>query len=191
VDTASGWPASEQFARANVVVFYSNNPGWSAARAAELDGFLNRGGGLVYVHYAIDGHGAVAPLAERIGLAWSGGRSRFRHGPLELDFADTTHPITRGFPKLALHDESYWNLTGDPGRIHLLASGTEDGAAQPLLWVREAGKGRVFVSVPGHYNWTFDDPLFRLLLLRSICWTAHQPADRLSDLAAIGARMGE
>jgi putative heme-binding domain-containing protein len=191
VDTAFGWPTAEQFARVNVIVFYSNNPGWSAARAAELDDFLNRGGGLVYVHYAIDGLGAVAPLAERIGLAWSGGRSRFRHGPLELDFTDTAHPITRGFRKLALHDESYWNLTGDPGRIHLLASGAEEGAAQPLLWVREAGKGRVFVSVPGHYNWTFDDPLFRLLLLRGICWTAQQPEDRLSDLAAIGARMGE
>jgi len=191
VDTAFNWPTSEQFGKANVIVFYSNNPGWSADRAAELDGFLNRGGGLVYVHYAIDGLRAVTPLAERIGLAWSGGRSRFRHGPLELDFADTAHPITRGFPKLALHDESYWNLTGDPGRIHLLASGAEEGAAQPLLWVREAGKGRVFVSVPGHYNWTFDDPLFRLLLLRGICWTAHQPADRLSDLITIGARLGE
>ncbi|HKS38537.1 MAG TPA: ThuA domain-containing protein [Verrucomicrobiae bacterium] len=191
VDTAFGWPTSGQFAAANVIVFYSNNPGWSAARATELDAFLNRGGGLVYVHYAIDGHDAGAPLTERIGLAWSGGRSRFRHGPLELDFADTAHPITRGFRKLALHDESYWNLTGDPGRIHLLANGAEEGAAQPLLWVREAGKGRVFVSVPGHYNWTFDDPLFRLLLLRGICWTAHQPADRLSDLITIGARLGE
>jgi type 1 glutamine amidotransferase len=47
----------------------------------------------------------------------------------------------------------------------------------------------VFVSILGHYTWTFDDPLFRALLLRGIAWTAGEPADRLIDLATIGARI--
>ena len=35
-----------------------------------------------------------------------------------------------------------------------------------IIWTLEPAGGRVFVSIPGHYSWTFDDPLFRTLLLR-------------------------
>jgi type 1 glutamine amidotransferase len=140
----------------------------------------------VYIHYAVDGLKAPAELAERIGLAWRLG-SKFRHGALDLKFASAGHPITSGFTALSVVDESYWDLLGDPARIRSLAAGAEEGKDQPLLWVREHGKGRVFVSIPGHYAWTFDDPLFRVLILRGIAWTAGRPAERLTHLAAIGA----
>ena len=55
---------------------------------------------------------------------------------------------------------------------------------QPLLWARQADKGRVFVSIPGHYTWTFDDPLFRVLLLRGIAWTAGESVERLRNWAS-------
>jgi putative heme-binding domain-containing protein len=188
VTTASGFPESDPMRLADVIVFYSNNPGWSAAKARALQEFQQRGGGLVYFHFAVDGHDAVPLLAQQIGLAWQGGRSKFRHGALDLKF-DSAHAITRGFSQLELHDESYWNLVGDAKGIHVLASGVEEGEARPLIWTRENGRGRVFVSIPGHYTWTFDDPLFRLLLLRGICWAAHQPEDRLAELAVIGAQI--
>jgi type 1 glutamine amidotransferase len=189
VSEAEGWPSKEQLADAHLIAFYSNNPGWSAARAAELDTFLQRGGGLVYMHYAVDGHNAVGELAQHIGLAWQGGRSKFRHGPLDLAFPNPQHPITRGFEKLKVHfeDESYWDLAGDPKRIDVLATGVEDGAAQPLFWAREAGKGRVFVSILGHYTWTFDDPLFRVLMLRGMAWSAGESVDRFNPLVYPGA----
>jgi len=99
------------------------------------------------------------------------------------------HPITDNIESAHFVDESYWNLIGSEAGIRLLASGVEEGRPQPLLWVREQGKGRVFVSIPGHYTWTFDDPLFRLLLLRGIAWTAHEPVDRFADLCTLGARV--
>jgi hypothetical protein len=145
----------------------------------------------VYIHWAVAGHKAPQELAERIGLAWGTPKSRFRHGPLELSFPDAAHPITRSFGKTRFLDESYWNLAGDPNKLHVLATGIEQDAPQPLMWTREHGKGRVFVSILGHYTWTFDDPLFRILLLRGIAWAAHQPADRWLDLATIGARVVE
>jgi type 1 glutamine amidotransferase len=191
VTTASGWPTPRQFETADAIVFYSDNPGWSAERAKELDAFLQRGGGLVYIHYAVDGHADWDALQSRIGLAWRGGKSRFRHGPLQLDFTGAKHPIARGFGKLSLIDESYWNLAGDPRRVDVLATAVEEGAARPLLWARQAGKGRVFVSIPGHYTWTFDDPLFRLLLLRGIAWTAGESVDRFNALATLGARLSD
>ena len=88
-----------------------------------------------------------------------------------------------------MYDESYWKLTGDPGDVTLLATSVEDGMATPQMWVRDHQPGRVFVSIPGHYSWTFDDPLFRVLLLRGIAWTANEPVDRFNELVFPGARM--
>ncbi|CAN5906164.1 hypothetical protein BH23PLA1_BH23PLA1_18710 [soil metagenome] len=189
VSIADGWPDADQLETADVLVLYSNNPGWSEDRAEALDRYLARGGGLVLIHYAVDGHNAVEALADRIGLAWKGGASRFRHGELKVDFSGSSHPITRNFETLTLVDESYWNLVGDPDTVELLGQGVEDGAPRPLFWTREQGEGRVFVSIPGHFNWTFDDPLFRLLILRGMAWVAKEPVDRFNDLATLGARI--
>jgi type 1 glutamine amidotransferase len=179
VGTAWEWPSAEQWQSAHTVVFYSNNPGWNTNRAAELDRFLARGGGLAYVHFAVDGHQQVEALAQRIGLAWRGGFSKFRHGPLDLHLQPS--PLTARLGPLHLVDESYWNLVGDMQNVQLVATGIEEGNARPLMWTRVQGPGRVFVSIPGHYTWTFDDPFFRLLLLARNLLGGHQPIDRLSN----------
>lgn len=188
VTTATDWPSAEDFQKADVMLFYQQGK-WSAERAAAIDAYLARGGGLVYIHYAVDGGGDPVGMAERVGLAWRGNHSRFRHGPLDLEFRDSSHPIARNFSRVHFHDESYWQLVGDPGRINLLASGSEDGQSQPLIWTAEQNKGRVFVSILGHYSWTFDDPLFRVLLLRGTAWAAGESVDRFNDLVYPGARM--
>jgi type 1 glutamine amidotransferase len=191
VATTHGWPTPDDFARADVLVVYSANPGWSAEKGPQLDAFFERGGGMVLLHYAVNGQKAPEELARRIGLAWQGGHSKFRHGPLDLAFTAPAHPITAGFGGRGLHleDESYWELVGNPADIEILATAVEDGAPRPLLWTRQAGKGRVFCSIPGHYNWTFDDPLFRTLILRGIAWTAGEPTGRFLELVPQGARM--
>jgi putative heme-binding domain-containing protein len=184
------WPSSIELAHADVVVLYSANPRWTAEKGRDLDAFLARGGGLVVIHYALNGNQAAPELAQRIGLAWVGGRSKFRHGPLDLKFPRSSpHPITTGFAALHLVDESYWALTGDIDQVNIIATGDEEGQAQPLLWTKEHAQGRVFCSVPGHYTWTFDDPLFRILILRGIAWAAHQRVDRFTALATLGARV--
>jgi putative heme-binding domain-containing protein len=189
VDTAETWPTAEQFNTADAVVFFQKGD-WTPERARDLDAFLARGGGASYIHYAVDGGNDAPGFAGRIGLAWMGGRSRFRHGPLDVDFAaGKTHPIGRNFDQVHFYDESYWQPYGDPGRINLLATCVEEGAEQPLFWTREQGDGRIFVSIPGHYSWTFDDPLFRILLLRGMAWTAKEPVDRFNELALPGARV--
>jgi len=109
---------------------------------------------------------------------------------MDLVFTDSKHPITRGFNRLRFLDESYWSLRGDPARVAVLASSLEENAPQPQLWTLERSQGRVFGCIPGHYTWTFDDPMYRLLVLRGICWAAKQDdVDRLSELALVGARV--
>jgi type 1 glutamine amidotransferase len=52
-----------------------------------------------------------------------------------------------------------------------------------MIWTLRKGRGRVFASIPGHYTWTFDDPLFRLLALRGIGWAAGESTRLLEELA--------
>jgi putative heme-binding domain-containing protein len=190
VTTAEPWPGVDDWKSAEVLVFYQQGT-WTPERARDIDTFLRRGGGLVYIHYAVDGGVDGAGFAERIGLAWQGGRSKFRHGPLDVEFAPgSQHPIARNLDHVHFHDESYWNLTGSVNRVKLLATGVEEGRPQPLFWTHEpTNGGRVFVSIPGHFAWTFDDPIFRILLLRGIAWTADEPVDRFNELVFPGARI--
>lgn len=188
VVAAREFPSDEDLATADAIVFFQRGS-FADRRPAAMDAFLERGGGAVYIHWAVDGRERAAEFSKRIGLAALGGSIGFRHGPLDLTMHHREHPILRNFQSLSLHDESYWRLTGDPAGVTVLATSDEEGRATPQVWVKEQGKGRVFVSIPGHYSWTFDDPLFRILLLRGIAWAAHEPVDRFNDLVTPGARM--
>lgn len=188
ISTAREFPSDEQLAAADVVIFFQKGS-FDRERETKLDAFLKAGGGAVYIHWAVNGNDRSADFARRIGLASHGGNIRYRHGPLSLQIHHQEHPIVRNFQSLQLYDESYWLLSGDPAQVTLLASSVEDGAATPQMWVTEQSGGRVFVSIPGHYSWTFDDPLFRILLLRGIAWTAGEPVDRFNPLVTLGARM--
>lgn len=189
ISTAMDFPEAALLETADLLVFYQKGD-WTPKRAAALDAFLARGGGVSYIHYAVDGGRDAEGFARRIGLAWQGGFSKFRHGPLDLIFTPG-HPIARNLDRLSLEDESYWNLRGDRSKSTLLAEGREEGTLQPLIWCREHGGGRIFVSIPGHYSWSFDDPLFRIVLLRGIAWTANEPIDRFSPLARMGVVLSE
>ena len=180
------------FKTADVLVFYQQGT-WTPDRARDIDAFLARGGGLVYLHYAVDG-GADAPgfaPADRPGLA--GRQVEVPPRPARPRLRDRRPPPDR--PQLrqgALHDESYWQLVGDRRRVERWRRGVEDGQPQPLFWTLEPEKGRVFVSILGHYSWTFDDPLFRVLLLRGIAWTAPRaggPVQRPRLAGSAGARL--
>jgi type 1 glutamine amidotransferase len=116
--------------------------------------------------------------------------SKFRHGDMELNFTPSNHPITAGFTKLKLVDETYWAFHGDEKKISILATSVEEDAPRTQLWAYQHLQGRVFGSIPGHYNWTFDDPMYRVIVLRGIAWAAQQKdVNRLLELVPVGARM--
>lgn len=192
---AQGFPTETQLAAADVLVAFCYIP-WSLSHRAQLRAYLERGGGLVLIHSAT--WTMPEPDSEIAALIGVGGFTRWRHGPVQIEITAPDHPICRGLPRqLRFYDETYWPPTPalDPARVNVLAAsseqdpGAESPVPQPILWTALSGRGRVFGCVLGHYSWTFDDPWFRLLLLRGMLWTANRPAYSLDHLALRGARV--
>lgn len=191
-DTAFGWPTPQQWQRADVAFLYFWNHDWTDRQYADLDALLDRGGGVVAVHAAIIEDREPARLAKRFGLAGQRPTMQYRHGPLSLDFHDgQQHPITAGFNRLDLVDEAYWAFSGDESQVEVLATSMEEGRVRPLAWTYQPSGGRVFCTALGHFTWTFDNPLFRLVLLRGIAWAARQPVDRFRTLATAGVTLAD
>ncbi len=195
VTTAWDKPSDEDFKSADVLVLFKHFA-WPRELNPRIDAFLARGGGIVVLHFAVDAGDNGEHVGKQLGLYWGPG-AKFRHGWLDLEFENKPDlPFLKGLAgrKLRFHDESYWRLTGDPAKNELLASAMEDDGdgkrvRVPLLWNRQVGKGRVHVNILGHYNWTFNDPLFRVLVLRGIAWAAGEPANRFDHLATTDVQM--
>lgn len=188
ISLAFDWPTPAQWAAADAVMFFRRGD-WSNDRARDFDAFLARGGGAVFIHWAVEGGPQAPALAARLGFASHSGLTKYRHGPIDLVFDPSRqHPIARNLHEVSFIDETYWNLIPSPdAQPRPLATAIEDGAARPQCWVTEpATGGRIFVTLGGHYSWTFDDPVFRTLVLRGLAWSAKEPVDRFNNLVTAG-----
>ena len=196
VSTANGWPSKEQFKKANLIAAFCYVQ-WDEQKLEDLEEFLSRGGGFVILHPAViipKGKDIAGQLAKLIGLAWEYDYTRWRHGPMDLKIAAPDHPICLGLPKtIHLLDEAYWPLKGDLSKVTVLATSNEtiskdsqQTKPEPMFYAYECGKGRVFSCIPGHYTWTFDDPYFRILLLRGMAWAAGESPYRFDRLVLRG-----
>ncbi|NND33249.1 MAG: hypothetical protein HKN76_11720 [Saprospiraceae bacterium] len=221
IETAWEWPTSQQFENADLIVAFSV-VNWSTARNAQLKKYLEGGGGLALIHMSCvvaDGTNMEDEVVDLIGLSWHWDYTRWRHGPLNLDIAQTDDPICLGLPeRIFFWDEAYWPLYGDRSKVSIIASSKEtvgnfavrkaDGTVdfsnmnaiqqkwpeeptkdEPIFWTFEYGKGRIFGSILGHYTWTFDDPFFRILMLRGMAWAAGESPYRFDPLALRGAKV--
>jgi uncharacterized protein len=92
-----------------------------------------------------------------------------------------SHPVTRGVESFSITTEQYWCHV-DPGN-DVLATTTftgEHGApetagvAMPVVWTRQHGKGRVFISTLGHFPEELDLPPVRKLTMRGVAWAARE-----------------
>ncbi len=93
------FPEDEQLQKADLLLFFQKGT-WDDHRANKLDAYLERGGGAVYMHWAVNGDDRVREFSTRIGLASQGGKIRYRHGPLTLNLHNTDHPILRNLQDL-------------------------------------------------------------------------------------------
>lgn len=94
------------------------------------------------------------------------------------------HPIVAGLADFGMHSEQYY-VHADPSN-RVLATTTfgrrrqapwVEGTVMPVVWTREHGRGRVFVSTLGHVDADFEVPEARELTLRGILWAAGRLGD--------------
>jgi len=204
ITTAWKWPSDEQLATADLIAMYCYRSGgpnrtWSDRQVEQLAAFLNRGGGFVAIHPATYSlrdlskpENAQALALTRLGYDRT---IRWRHGHIAMTIANRDHPICLGLPDaIHVHDEPYWPPVGDQSTVTVLATsdeskakGSTERAPMPLFWTARHGKGRIFACVLGHFNWTFDDPYIRILLLRGMAWAAGGSPYRFDPLVLRGA----
>ena len=89
------------------------------------------------------------------------------------------HPITEGIADFDLVTEQYWVLSDEYNDV--LATTTQDvrpwdawnrPVTAPAIWTRQWGKGRIFVSAPGHRIEVVEDPNVRTIIERGLLWAA-------------------
>lgn len=171
-DGAKAWPGEMQLAHTDVLVMYAQDGGNATAEEKEnLAKFTKRGGGIVVIHTAAVSDDPVW-WKSVIGGAWVPGKTKWREGPMELNFIKNVHPITAGAADFKMDDEIYYNLDLAKDITVLATTDTKDGdpKIEPQMWTYEKDNYRAFVTIPGHLYSTFERPNYRAILLRGIAW---------------------
>ena len=107
---------------------------------------------------------------------------------IEFTEAGRAHPITRGIDDYELTTEQYWVLHDD--YLDVLATTTQAvrewdpwtrPIVSPAIWTRQWGRGRIFVSTPGHRVEVLEDPNVRTVIERGLLWAARTADERAAQ----------
>ncbi|MEZ5356031.1 MAG: ThuA domain-containing protein [Bryobacteraceae bacterium] len=165
---------------------------WGEATERALTQFVEGGKGLVIYHFSLAAFNGWNEWEEMSGGNWRPNNGH--HSPphdFEITVRESDHAIVRGLPNkfTQTHDELYANLKWetDRSRYQVLATAWDDhglyrgkarqptpgdGMDQPMLWVSERGKGRIFVTALGHDAGAVRTPAFTTTFSRGCEWAA-------------------
>lgn len=190
-----GWPVhDEDLDHADTIVLFSdgadhgeaNHPLLKGDRLIELKRQMDRGCGLVVVHYSV-----FVPR-KRGGddfLSWAGGHFDYETGPgankwfskietREFEVLPISgHPVANGLKPFTIREEFYFNmrfpgeragwspvLTFDPGKAEL---------SKVVAWATSrTGGGRGAGFTGGHFYSNWETEAYRKLFLNMVMWTA-------------------
>jgi type 1 glutamine amidotransferase len=197
------WPEPDQLDRADTILIYADgadgHPALQADHLAQLGRAMERGAGLVCLHFAVEvpaengGDEFKRWLGGYFELGWS------VNPHWKADFARLPdHPVTRGVAPFSTQDEWYYHMRfrdGMAGITPVLTSvppvstlnrpdgprsgnpavrqAVAGGEPQHTAWAAERpGGGRGFGFTGGHFHKGWGNPDQRKLVLNAILWTA-------------------
>ncbi len=156
------------------MIFNFKVPTIPDAAKENLLNFVKNGKGFVVNHLASASFKEWDEFGNLCGRKWVMGTSG--HGPRSVftaNIADKNNPITKGLEDFEIDDELYAKLQGD-SEIHVLVSADSDWSnrTEPLVFIKEYGKGRVFHDAFGHDRKAIMTPAHKTLLIRGCEWAA-------------------
>lgn len=188
---------------------------WPPEAERALEAYVRGGGGLVVYHAANNAFLRWPEFNQMIGLGWRdpsfgpgiavGPNGQIvtiprgqglppGHGPrhdFEIFVRDPNHPITRGLPAHWTHpsEQLTHGQHGPAEGLTILTYAFSEVSRQgePMDWVRDYGKGRVYTTMLGHTwkgeaNPNLDDVYFQALLARGAEWAATGQVTLAPDL---------
>lgn len=181
----NGWPDSESvFDGAAALVFFSDGGGANPLivddRLATIGRLMEKGVGLVLVHYSVEvpKEKGGAELLKWIGGYYERPYSQNPMNDCEAIQASPKHPISRGWKSFTGKDEYYYKIRfneNDKRVTPILVAMLPKNAPnrEVIAWATErADGGRGFGFTGGHFhkNWAWDDE--RRMMVNAILWTA-------------------
>ena len=213
---SNGWPpdAGKALADAATVIIYSDggegHPLLGDDRLGIMAGVINKGAGLVCIHYAVE---PTKARGEKEFLDWIGGCFEIDWSVNPTWTADyrtlPAHPITNGVRPFKIEDEWYFhmrfrnNMEGVTPILSAVApmstmnrhdgphegnpavrASVKNGEVQHMAWAYERPAGaRGFGFTGGHFHRSWGNDDLRKLVLNAILWTARMdiPKDGVSS----------
>jgi len=157
---------------ADVLVFYYTEGQITDRQRDGLSRWLASGKGCVALHAATCSFVDDPDYLNLIGASF------LMHAPYrtyQVSLTGEDHPITQGVDTEFLVDDEQYIHEYD-GRVQVHASALWKGAAQPVVWSKNHGDGRLVYIALGHDEAAWTNPNYKALLVNSTLW-----AGRLSD----------
>ena len=173
--------------------------------------YVQGGGGLLLVHFANGAFHFSLPNAaasdwpeyrQLVRRVWNhqpagkmpaSGHDSF--GSFTVEFTSEKNPISAGLDKFIVEDELYFNQHGDePIQPLAKARSKVTGREEPLAWSYSVGKGRVYQTLLGHSEKTYDAFETREMIRRAAAWCAGRlvyQMDRSEDPSPPSASLPE
>lgn len=190
------------FDYAALVLNYCNwmKPGLSDASKAGFVKYLEQGGGLTIIHFANGAFHFSLPEAKESDWpefrkicrrAWDhtpGKSGHDAYGKFIVEIAPVEHPVTAGMSAFQTIDELYFRQQGEePIEVLATAKSQVTGQNEPMAFVYNYGKGRVFQTVLGHAAESLRTPGAAELVRRGTTWVAGRSIAALPPLEAASA----
>lgn len=154
-----------------------NDLRWPKTAEEGLIRFLKEGGGMVFFHASSS---VFYNWDEFRNISTASWEDETHHGPMcrvRVSFEDLDHPLISGLKDFEIFDELWidarsntsFTTLGTASNVDTLV---KDQEAQPAVFVRNFGRGRIFHTILGHDTRALENPGFRILMLRGAEWAA-------------------
>jgi putative membrane-bound dehydrogenase-like protein len=158
---------SQNLAKFDAVLLYAKYDSITPAEEQALLDFVNSGKGFLAVHSAAESFPNSGAYIRLVG----GQLDHHGTGVFTASIVRPEHPVTLGVASFETTDETFVHKNLAADRVVLMER-TEGTRQEPVTWVRNQGKGRVFYTAYGHDEKTWRRPEFLALMRNAILWTA-------------------